>query len=116
MRRFLRKIGVVVIEITDTTAGRKRRPIRRCLVVRADNGRAMFRRKFRCDFPRNPAGLFVPCAQGATDRVDYPALHFTYSFARQIFETQSASVFGKLMRERFGHEKIGSCNVTMSSA
>src|SRR5437867_8848375 len=113
MRRFLRKIGVVVIQITDTTAGRERRPIRRRLVVRADNGRTMFRRKFRRDFTRNPAGLFVPCAQRTAYRIDYSPSYFVHSFSREIFETQGRSVFGKLMGERFGHEKIGSCNVTM---
>jgi hypothetical protein len=72
-------------------------------MMRADNGRTMFCGKFRRDFPRNPAGLFIPRTECATDRIDYAALHFIYSFARQVFETKSASVFGKLMGERFGH-------------
>ena len=33
VRRFFGKISVVVIEIADATAGRKRRPIRRRLVI-----------------------------------------------------------------------------------
>ena len=33
VRWFFRKISVVVIEITNTTAGRERRPIRRRLVI-----------------------------------------------------------------------------------
>src|SRR5437016_14536145 len=99
MRRFLRQIGIVVIEITDTTASRERRPIRRCLVVRADNGRTMFRRKLRRDFPRNPAGLFVPCAQRTTYGIDYSPSHLVPSFARWIAETQGPMVFRKLMGE-----------------
>src|SRR5205807_10305044 len=97
------KIGIVVIKITDTTTGRERRPIRRRLMMRADNGRTMFCGKFRRDFPRDSARLFTPCTEGATDRIDDAPPHFVYGFTRQIFETKGTSVFGKLMGKRFGH-------------
>ena len=42
VRRLFRKIGVVVIEIANATAGRERRPIRRRLVIGADDRCAPF--------------------------------------------------------------------------
>jgi hypothetical protein len=74
--------------------------------MRADNGRTTFRGKLRCDFSCNPAGLFIPGTEGTTDRIDYAPPHFVHGFARQIFETKGASVFGELMSERFRHKKI----------
>ena len=66
MGRFFRQIGVVVIEITNAAAIRERGPIRRRLVRRADDCRAVFRRKFRNHRPRNRARLFVPRAERAS--------------------------------------------------
>ncbi len=56
MRRFFRKIGVVVIEIANATAGRERRPVRRRLMIGADDGRAV-------SWPKNPTRL---CARSRT--------------------------------------------------
>ena len=76
--RFFRKIGVVVIEIADATAGREGSPIRRRLVIGADDSAAIFCRKIRRDFTRNHARLFVPGPEGATERVDHAAFHLVH--------------------------------------
>src|SRR5205085_11249344 len=65
MRRFLRKVGVVIIEVANGTAVGECRPIRRRLVIRADDYGSMFRRKIRGNFSRNRARLFFPRAQRA---------------------------------------------------
>ena len=84
VRRFFGKIGVVVIEIADATAGRKRRPIGRCLVIGADNGAAVFRLKIGGDFTRDRARFFVPCAECAAKRINHPPLHLMDNFRREI--------------------------------
>ena len=59
MRRFLRQIGIVVIEIANATPIRERSPVRWRLMTGTDNCRASFRRKLRRNLARNPAGLFL---------------------------------------------------------
>ena len=85
VRRFFGKISVVVIEIANATAGRERRPIRRRLVIGADNGAAVFRRKIGSDFARDRARLFVPCAERAAKRINHPPLHLVHHFRCEIF-------------------------------
>ena len=80
MRRFFRKIGVVVIEIANAAAGRERRPIGRCLVIGADDRAAIFRRKIGGDFARDHARLFVPRPERAAERIDHAALHLVHDF------------------------------------
>src|SRR5260370_34438426 len=65
MRRLLRQISVVIIEIADATAIRERRPVWRRFVIRADDGRSVFRRTIRRNFSLDRALLFLPRSQPA---------------------------------------------------
>src|SRR2546423_1791053 len=53
MRRFLRKIGVVVVEIANAASSRECRPIRWRLVIGPDDGGTVLCRKIRGDLPRD---------------------------------------------------------------
>ncbi len=65
MRRLLRQISVVVIEIANAASIRERRPIRRRFMFRPDDCRSYRRRKIGCDFSRDRAGFFIPRTQRA---------------------------------------------------
>src|SRR5207253_4645706 len=80
MRRFFRQISVIEIEVTNATARRERSPVRRSLMRRSDNCRSILRRKFRRDFSRDRARLFIPRSQRATKRIGYAAPHFVHHF------------------------------------
>ena len=105
MRRFLRQISVVVIEVADATAIRKRRPVRRRLVSSAKDCRSLFGRKIRSDFSRNRTWLFLPCSQRAAQRINDAPFDFVHNVFGKIFVSQRARVIGELMGKRFLHER-----------
>ncbi len=108
MRRFLREIGVVVIEVANAAAVREGGPIRRGLVRGADNRRAVLSgREIRNDVARDRARLLVPGAERAAERVHQPPLHFMDDVLREVLEIERAGEMGELMREsRIGHRKV----------
>src|SRR5436305_8933842 len=67
MRRFLRKVSIIVIEVANAAAVRESGPIGRRLVARPDNCRSLLRRKIRGDFARNLARFLIPGPEGAAD-------------------------------------------------
>src|SRR5438034_11819263 len=71
MGRFLRQIGIVVIEIANGTAVREYCPVRWRLMIGTDNCRSSFRRKLRRNLALNPAVLFLPRPERAAYRVTH---------------------------------------------
>ena len=107
MRRLLREISVVVIEIADLAAVRERGPIRRGLVRGSENGRAVFRREIGNDRARDRARFLVPCAQRAAQRIHQPPFHLVDNVLRKVLEIQGAGEVGELVREsRISHRKV----------
>ena len=106
MCRLFRQIRIVVIEIADSAAVRECGPVRRCLVIRADDCRSVFRRKIGSDFSRNDARLFVPRAQCATQRVNHAPFHFVHDFFGKILKPKRGRIIGELMSKRCLHGKL----------
>src|SRR5262249_2569783 len=88
MRRLFRKIGVAVIKIPNESAIRERGPVRRRLMVGADDCRSIPRRKFRRNLARDSARLFVPSTDRATERIDHSPFYFVNDLLRKTFETK----------------------------
>ena len=76
MRGLFRQIGIVVVEIANAACIRECCPVWRCLVVRPDNCRSSFCRKFRGDLSRDRTRLLIPRTERATERVEHAALDF----------------------------------------
>src|SRR5437667_11736440 len=97
MGRLFRQIRIVVIEIANATAVRDSGPVRRRLVIRADDCRSVFRREIGSDVSRNDARLFVPRTNCATQRVQYASFYFVSDFAGTIFKSERRGITGELM-------------------
>src|SRR5438552_3736380 len=105
MGRLFRQIRIVVIEIANATAVRESGPVRRRLVIRADDCRSMFRSEIATDVPRNDARLFVPRTKCATQRVKDASFYFVYDFFGKIFKSERRDITGELMSKRCFHGK-----------
>src|SRR6266550_964870 len=106
MGRLFRKISIVVIEIANTTAVRECGPVRRRLVIRADDCRSVFRREIGSDFSCNDARLFVPRTKCATQRVNDASFYFVYDFFGKIFKSERGGITGELMSKCRLHGKV----------
>ena len=106
VRRFLREVGVVVIEVADEAAVGERGPIRRRGVARAEQRRAV-----RCVEPcshaaRDGARLGVPRAQSAADGVDHAPLHLVHGGGRQVFKAQCRRKVSQSLSESSSHASV----------
>src|SRR5947199_3539579 len=106
MGRLFPQIRIVVIEIANATAVRESGPVRRRLVIRADDCRSVFRREIGSDVSRNDARLFVPCTKCATQRVNDASFYFVHDFFGKIFKSERGGISGELMSKCCLYEKV----------
>src|SRR3954447_17022437 len=97
MGRLFRKISIVVIKIANATAVRECSPVRRGLVIRADDCRSVFRREIGSDVPRDDARLFIPRTKCATQRVNDASFYLVYDFFGKVFKSERGGIIGELM-------------------
>ena len=89
---LLGEIRVVVVQIADQAAVGEGGPIHRSAMSRAPEGGALERGDARGDLARDHTRLGVPCAQGAADRVEDPALDLVDNLVGQIFKTEACRI------------------------
>src|SRR5204862_8340911 len=105
------QIRIVVIKIPDATAIGECGPVRRRLVLGADDCRSVFRGEIGSDVSRNDARLFVPRTKCATQRVKDASVYFVYDFFGKIFKSERRGITGELMSKRcfYGKPAVSIC-------